>query len=220
MFTGLIEGIGKVKAVRCLQDNMSLTIAPLFEISDCYVGESIAVNGVCLTVTGFSAGVFNMDVSEETLSCSTLSLLKQGDEVNLERALRFSDRLGGHLVSGHVDGIGNILIKKPQQRFWFVRIGVDEKISRHFIKKGSVSVDGVSLTITNCDKNFIDLNIIPQTWMATTILHKKVGDQVNIETDLIGKYVENFFSKGTSKQQKKVSSAIDLEMLTTYGFGD
>ena len=220
MFTGLVEGIGKVKVVRRVGYDMSMTIAPLFRMTECRVGDSICLDGVCLTLTEISEGALSMYISRETLSRSTLNLLKQGDEVNLERALRLSDRLGGHLVSGHVDGIGKILKKDSEQDCWFIKIGIDEQLSRYTIEKGSVSVDGVSLTINGCEKGSFELNIIPRTGRETTILKKKVGDLVNIETDLIGKYVEKFLSTDKSTQQKRTASGIDLEMLIKQGFGD
>lgn len=220
MFTGLVEGIGKVKTIRRLRDDMSLTIEPLFEMTECRVRDSISVDGVCLTVTDVSGSAFSTDVSGETLSRSTLSLLRQGDEVNLERALRLADRLGGHLVSGHVDGIGKIIKKERQQGSWLVRIGIEEQLSRYTIEKGSIAVDGISLTINRCEKRMFEVNIIPKTGKETTILNKKVGDLVNIETDLIGKYVENFLSRDRSIQQEKTTSGIDQEMLIKQGFGD
>jgi riboflavin synthase len=218
MFTGLIQGIGKVKTIRRVHDDMRFTVAPIYEFTDCRVGDSISVDGVCLTVTDVSEGIFRMDVSGETLSRSTLNLLRQGDEVNLEMALRLTDRLGGHLVSGHVDGIGKILKKEKQQRSWLIGIGIDEQISRYTIEKGSIAVDGISLTINQCKENYFEVNIIPQTGDVTTILKKKVGDLVNVEADLIGKYIEKFFSKGRSTPQDKTASGIDLEMLNKYGF--
>jgi len=220
MFTGLIEGIGKVKTIRRVGDDMRLTIAPLFKMVDIRPGDSICVDGVCLTLTEISEGSFTMDVSGETISRSTLSLVRQGHEVNLERALRFTDRLGGHLVSGHVDGLGEIMKKEQAQRSWFFRIGIDERLSRYTIEKGSIAVDGISLTINRCEDRFFEVNIIPQTGMQTTILKKKVGDLVNIETDLIGKYVEKFFSRDRSTQKGKTGSHINMEMLIEKGFGD
>jgi riboflavin synthase len=220
MFTGLIEGIGKVRTVRRVGDDMRLTIGPLFMMADVRPGDSICVDGVCLTLTEISEGSFTMDVSGETISRSTLSLVRQGHEVNLERALRFTDRLGGHLVSGHVDGVGEIMKKEPEQRSWFFRIGIDKQLSRYTIEKGSIAVDGISLTINRCEDRFFEVNIIPQTGMQTTILKKKVGDLVNIETDLIGKYVEKFFSRDRSTQKGKTGSHINMEMLIEKGFGD
>jgi riboflavin synthase len=219
MFTGLIEGIGKVKIVRRVGDDMRLTIAPLFKMTDIRPGDSICVDGVCLTLTEISEGSFAMDVSGETISRSTLRLVRQGHEVNLERALRLTDRLGGHLVSGHVDGVGEIMKKEPEQRSWFFRIGIDKQLSRYTIEKGSIAVDGISLTINRCEDSFFEVNVIPKTGMQTTILKKKVGDLVNIETDLIGKYVEKFFSRDRSNQKEKTGSGIDMEMLIEKGFG-
>ncbi len=218
MFTGLVEGIGKVKGIRRVHDDMSVTIAPDFDITDCRIGDSISVDGVCLTVTDLSGGTFRMDVSGETLSRSTLGSLKQGMEVNLERALRLSDRLGGHLVAGHVDGIGTMIKKQPQQRSWIVGIRIDPALSRYIINKGSITVDGISLTVNRCEKGSFEVNIIVQTGKETTLLGKQVGDKVNIETDLIGKYVEKLLLGDGSAGDKK-SSGIDLEMLIKNGFG-
>ena len=220
MFTGLVEGTGKVKAVRGVRDDKNLTIAPSFSMNDIRIGDSISVDGVCLTVTGLLDRAFSMDVSGETLSRSTLGLLKQGDEVNLERALRLSDRLGGHLISGHVDGIGKILKKAPQQRSWLMRIGIDERISSHTLEKGSIAVDGISLTINRCGENFFEVNIIPRTGAQTMLLRKQVGDPVNIETDMIGKYVEKFLSREKAHSRRKEPSGIDVELLKRQGFGE
>jgi riboflavin synthase len=220
MFTGLIEGIGKVKAIRRLHNDMKLAIAPLFPMTDCRVGDSVSVDGVCLTITEIYEGSLRMDVSRETVSTSTIGLLRQGDMVNLERAVRLTDRIGGHLVSGHVDGIGKILKKESQQNSWRIRIGIDERLSRYTVEKGSIAVDGISLTINKCEKSFFEVNIIPQTALETTLLRKKVGDLVNIETDLIGKYIEKFFLKSGSAQKKDSQSGVDMEMLIKQGFGD
>jgi riboflavin synthase len=220
MFTGLIEGIGKVKVVRRLRDDMALTITPFFQMTDSRVGDSLSVDGVCLTITEISEGALRMDVSAETVMRSTISILRQGDMVNLERALRLTDRLGGHLVTGHVDGVGKILKKESQNKSWLFKIGIDEALSRYTIEKGSVAVDGISLTINKCEKKFFDVNIIPQTAQETTLLRKKTGDLVNIETDLIGKYIEKFFLKDTLETKKEAKSAVNMEMLIKQGFGD
>ena len=219
MFTGLVEGIGEVKEITHVGGDVTLAIQPLFEVSDMRSGDSVSVNGVCLTVTDMRQGIFRVDVSGETLSRSTMGRLSQGDQVNLERALRFSDRLGGHLVSGHVDGMGRILKKEQKQKSWLLRIGMDECLSKYTIEKGSIALDGISLTINRCQDAFVEVNIIPQTGKATIILTKKVGDLVNIETDLIGKYVERFFIKGKASGPSG-STGIDKEMLTKFGFGD
>jgi riboflavin synthase len=146
--------------------------------------------------------------------------LKAGDEVNLERALRLSDRLGGHLVSGHVDGVGKILKKVRKERSWLLGFGIDESLSRYIIEKGSIAVDGISLTINLCQRGTFEVNIIPQTAQQTTLLKKRVGELVNIETDMLGKFVEKFLLKNGSSEQEGRSTGIDPETLRKYGFGD
>jgi len=219
MFTGLVEGIGKVKELSRFGEDLSITILPLFDMPDIRTGDSLSVDGVCLTVTRVNQGSFRLDVSAETLSRSTLTGIKVGDEVNLERALRITDRLGGHLVSGHVDGVGRILKKEQKQRSWVLRFGVEKNLLRYVIEKGSVAVDGISLTVNRCDDEGFEVNIIPLTGKETGVLRKKVGDPVNVETDLIGKYVEKFFLKSNEPQSKK-ASLIDDKLLKKHGFGD
>ncbi len=218
MFTGLVEGIGKVKELSRFGEDLSLTISPLFDMSDLRIGDSVSVDGVCLTVTRVDPGAFRLDVSSETLSRSTLAAVTVGSEVNLERALRLTDRLGGHLVLGHVDGVGRILKKGQKQRSWVLRFGVDAGLLRYVIEKGSVAVDGISLTVNRCDDHSFEVNVIPQTGKETGILKKKVGDPVNVETDLIGKYVEKLLLKGQEVGPVK-TSLIDEELLRKHGFG-
>jgi riboflavin synthase len=220
MFTGLIEGIGRVKEMARSGGDMRLTILAPFDVSECRIGESISVNGVCLSVTGLSQQAFTADVSGETLSRSTLGRLRQGEEVNLERAMRLTDRIGGHLVSGHVDGIGKIRKKEQKGNSWRLEIEIDPGAAKYTIEKGSIAVDGISLTINRCNDTGFEVNIIPQTAGETSILKKKVGDPVNIETDLIGKYVEKFLSRGRESDRKPESSRVDREFLSKYGFGD
>jgi riboflavin synthase len=220
MFTGLIEGRGKIRSITKSGKDLNLTIAPLFDVTDCRKGDSISVDGVCLTVTSIKEGMLSMYASEETVSRSTLGGLKRGDEVNMEKAMTLSARLGGHMVSGHVDGVGIILRKEQAQKSWVIRIGVDEGISRYTIKKGSIAVDGISLTVNLCEEKFFEVNIIPETAAATTILKKNVGDQVNIETDLIAKYIEKFMEKDSRSGKDEVRSTIDKEMLERFGFAD
>ncbi len=221
MFTGLVEGKGRIKQISRIHGDMRLGITPQFDTSDNRIGDSISVNGVCLTITALEGPTFSVDVSGETLNSSTMGELKSGDEVNLERALRFSDRLGGHLVSGHVDGIGRIIKKERRQRSWMMRIGIEPEVARYTIEKGSIAVDGISLTINSCQDAYFEVNIIPETAGETNILRKDVGEAVNIETDMIGKYVEKFFSKEQQTTSgSKMSSRIDREMLLKHGFGE
>ncbi len=220
MFTGLTEGVGRIKGMRRMQDSMEICISPLFQMSGCKLGDSISVSGVCLTVSRMEGDGLFMDVSAETLKRTTLGLLKQGEIVNLERALRLTDRLGGHLVSGHVDGMGKILNREPKSRSWLLKIGIPENLSRYIIEKGSIAVDGISLTINACEKTFFDVNIIPHTGTETTLLGKNVGEAVNIETDLIGKYVEKLLSTKSPEPEGKGSSGVTMETLLKYGFGN
>jgi riboflavin synthase len=214
MFTGLIEGIGKVYATERSGGDMTLSITPTFDMSDCKVGDSVCVNGVCLTATRIGEGYFAAYVSGETLSRSTLGYLRHGDEVNLERALSLKDRLGGHIVSGHVDGVVKISHKSQVQRSWLIRVEIEKSLARYTIEKGSIALDGISLTINRCDDRSFDVNIIPETAIKTTLLKKKTGDLLNIETDIIAKYIEKLIYKD------KASSNIDMKMLEGFGFGD
>jgi riboflavin synthase len=218
MFTGLIEGIGRIKSVTKTGREMNLTIMPLFDMADSKIGDSISVDGVCLTITAFKDKILSMYASEETVSRSTMGRLREGDEVNLERALSLAGRLGGHMVSGHVDGVGRIIRKEQVQRSWLMRINIDKGMSRYVIEKGSIAVDGISLTVNSCKDDFFEVNIIPETAIITTILKKNVGDQVNIETDLIAKYVEKFFKRDKESGKNTASGHISKEMLERYGF--
>jgi riboflavin synthase len=214
MFTGLIEGIGKVKATDRSGRDMTLTILPDFEISDCRIGDSVCVNGVCLTVTRVQEGLFSAYVSAETISRSTLGSIRHGDDVNLERAMRLTDRLGGHILSGHVDGIGRIIHMSQVQRSWLIRVEIEKSLARYTIEKGSIAMDGISLTINRCDDRSFDVNIIPETAAKTTLLKKRAGALLNIETDIIAKYIEKLIMKD------KTSSSIDMKMLEAFGFGE
>jgi len=219
MFTGLIEGMGKVIGVAKSKGDMILRIRPPYEIDECRIGESIAVNGACLTITGLKENDISMDVSGETLNRTTLGNIKQGDSVNLERALKLSDRLGGHLVQGHVDGIGQILKIEKHQRYWLIRVGIDQDLFHYIIEKGSIAIDGISLTINSCQDGYFEVNIIPETARQTTILKRKIGDLVNIETDIIAKYVEKFLLKERFVENSPAPSGIDRKMLEKLGFG-
>ena len=220
MFTGIVEGIGKARSIRLSGSEATFIIGVPDFFSDCHPGDSLSVDGVCLTITSIRGDLFTLDVSAETLKRSTLDTIKQGGMVNLERALRLSDRLGGHLVSGHVDGWGIIEKIGRLQRSWIIQIGIDQSLRRYLIEKGSIAVDGISLTINRCMGASFDVTIIPQTASITTIIRKRVGNRVNIEIDLISKYIEKFLFHDRGAMPKEPLSRIDRDMLIRYGFGE
>ncbi len=217
MFTGIIEGQGTIKKITRARKGMRLGIEAGFSLEETRIGDSIAVNGACLTVVSKNGDAFEVDVAPETLSKTTLNNAGIGDFVNLERALRLSDRIDGHLVSGHVDGIGVIASKRSVGNAVLIGINVPEELAKYIIKKGSVAVDGISLTVNQCDNASFEVSIIPHTAEITTIGKNKVGDQVNIETDIIGKYVERF-TKHYGGEKKDKDSSVDMGMLTRTGF--
>ncbi len=220
MFTGIIEGLGTIVEIRPSGLGKHVTIDADFVLDQTKTGDSIAVSGACLTAVTINGKRFEVDVAPETLSKSTFGSAKTGDRVNLERALRLSDRLDGHLVSGHLDGTGIIKDKKILGNAIIVTIGVPESLSCYMIKKGSVAVDGISLTINNCGPKSFELSIIPHTAKLTTIGFKKTGDHVNIETDMIGKYIERFMANRSEAGSDKetVRPSIDMQFLTRTGF--
>ncbi|MBW2193245.1 MAG: riboflavin synthase, partial [Deltaproteobacteria bacterium] len=192
MFTGIIEGLGTIKGARPSGQGRRLTVDADFVLVSTKIGDSIAVNGACLTVVAIDGNRFEADLSPETLSKTTFGNTRTGDRVNLERALCLSDRIDGHLVSGHIDGLGTITDRKTYENSIIFTFEVSENLSRYMIEKGSVAVDGISLTINSCDQNSFKVSIIPHTAKLTTLSFKRVGGLVNIETDMIGKYVERF----------------------------
>lgn len=192
---------------------LSIQGKKIFE--DIHIGDSISVNGVCLTVTTFSNKTFTADVMNETLSRSSLGSLKNGSYVNLERAMSSSGRFGGHIVSGHIDGTGRIIkIKRDDNAIWYTII-VEDNLIRYIVEKGSVAIDGISLTIANVNKNSFSVSIIPHTSQETILSHRLVGDIVNIENDVIGKYVEKLI---TFEKNKKDESNITMDFLINNGF--
>lgn len=217
MFTGLIEGIGELKTIEARGKDMRLSIQASFDLEGFQTGESVAVDGVCLTVISWQGRVFTVDVSQETLSRSTLGQRSVGDEVNLERALRLGDRIGGHLVNGHVDGKARVVARKQRGDSLVFSFELVKELGRYIIEKGSVAVNGVSLTVNRCDEQSFDVNIVPHTARVTTIGHWRVGDEVNIEVDIIGKYVERFvrlMQEGDSPSE----SGVDQGFLAKHGF--
>jgi len=219
MFTGLIEDLGEIVQIGKRENSFQLTIASHFDLDTHDIGASISVDGVCLTVVELNKQKFTVDVSPETLERTTLHKRKRGDFVNLERALRMSDRLGGHLVTGHIDGVGVIKSIDKKENSLVVLIEAPKGISPYLIEKGSVGLDGISLTINNVTGNSFSVNIIPHTARITTMDRRKVGDEINIETDLIGKYVKNFLKEsGLIANEKGKSPSIDYNFLNKHGF--
>lgn len=217
MFTGIIQSLGKVKALAVRGDDAVLEIETRLTQSDTRVGDSIAVNGACLTVTSLTARGFTADVSAESLGRTTLGGLKAGDRVNLEKSLRVTDFLGGHLVLGHVDGIGRITERATKSGSIIFGIETDGHLSRYLVEKGSVTVDGISLTVNSFRGNIFYINIIPLTAGETTLGFRKKGDRVNIEADIIGKYVERFLQVGKDAG-KPEGKPLDMDFLAEHGF--
>ena len=220
MFTGIIEGLGTITAIRPSGRGSRFSITSDFDLVGTRIGDSIAVNGACLTAVILEGRRFTVDVSPETLERSILGGIKIGERVNLERALRLSDRLDGHLVSGHVDGVGTLRDRRTLANAIIITYQVPETLSRYMIEKGSVAVDGTSLTVNRCDSTSLDVSIIPHTAGLTTIGLKKVGDAVNIETDMIGKYVERFIlNRGPADGEAADSDGrVDMALLAKSGF--
>ncbi|MFW6284724.1 MAG: riboflavin synthase [Desulfosalsimonas sp.] len=216
MFTGIIEGLGTLANTQPAGSGRRLTIDADFALDGTRIGDSIAVNGACLTAVEISGSRFSADVSAETLARSTLGDARPGRRMNLERALRLSDRLDGHLVSGHIDGRARVTHKKDMGGSIVFGFAVSEQISRYLIAKGSVAVDGISLTINTCGPGRFDIAVIPHTAKITTIGLKTPGDPVNIETDLIGKYVKKFL-KGDNPGDPE-QKGIDMTFLSKAGF--
>lgn len=216
MFTGIIEGLGTLAATKSVGRGRRLVIESDFNLDGVDIGDSIAVNGACLTAVTIYGRRFEVDLSPESLSTTTFSEARTGDRLNLERALRLSDRLDGHLVSGHVDGIGIIQARERLDNALLVRVATPPTLARYMIHKGSVALDGVSLTINRCDDTGLDVSIIPHTAKLTTIGFKPVGSRINIETDLIGKYVERFTTTAQGTGEKP--SAVDRDFLIKTGF--
>jgi riboflavin synthase len=213
MFTGIIEDKGKVLRVGYQGEGKRLTIALPPYLTEVQLGDSININGVCLTIVLKKEQVVELDLSQETLQKTILGELREGDQVNLERALRLTDRLGGHIVTGHIDGIGVIVEKRRERDFLQLRIRIPESVSRYVVQKGSIAIDGISLTVNEHGRGEIQMTLIPYTIEKTTLMDKQIGDRVNVEADILGKYVEKLFGR-----QGKKSGNIDLSFLVEHGF--
>lgn len=211
MFTGIIEELGKISAFEKGGSGAKMKISANIVTEDTNEGDSIAVNGVCLTAIDIKSDSFSANVSPETLNRSTLGNLKTGAKVNLERAVTPSTRLGGHIVQGHVDAKGKFLKAIKQGDFWTVQINFPPETAKYFVYKGSVSVEGISLTIADLTENYFEIAVIPKTWELTNLSKLKSGDEVNLEADIIAKYVERLMLYGKSE-------AITMKRLKTLGF--
>lgn len=216
MFTGIVEEVGRVKAIQKGSVSSFIKIEAEKIFGDIHIGDSIAVNGVCLTVTDFGGKIFRADVMNETLGRSSLGSLKNGSLVNLERAMAANGRFGGHIVSGHIDGTGVISdIKKDGIAIWYT-ISAPPEIMRYTVEKGSIAIDGISLTVARVTDKGFSVSIIPHTAEQTVLSYKRAGDTVNLENDIIGKYVEKLMKPQEDRSSHK--SAITAEFLAGHGF--
>ena len=215
MFTGIVEEVGILEKVKKGTHSAILTIRAAQVLEGTKIGDSIAVNGICLTVTTLSSDTFTADVMHETLNRSSLAGLGSGSLVNLERAMAADGRFGGHIVSGHVDGVGKIVeIQKDDNAIWYT-IEAGEAILRYIVEKGSITIDGISLTVAKVGKNRFSISAIPHTVAQTILQEKKKGSLVNLETDLIGKYVEKLLlPKGETTKESRITK----DFLEKYGF--
>ena len=214
MFTGIIEEVGTVKAVKRSGSSSFIEIQAEKVLEDVSTGDSIAVNGVCLTVTHFGSGVFRADVMNETLSRSSLGSLTSGSPVNLERAMAANGRFGGHIVSGHIDGTGTVTdIRNDGIAVWYT-IGAAPEIMRYIVEKGSIAIDGISLTVAKVTDTSFSVSVIPHTASQTALGRKKTGDTVNLENDIIGKYVEKLMKPA----EDTVKSGITMDFLMKNGY--
>ncbi len=217
MFTGIILGKGKIVEKRSSGSGMVFSLKPDFDLTDPEEGESIAVNGVCLTAKNIRARRFTVDVSPESLARTNLGKLSVGSKVNLERALRLSDRLGGHMVSGHVDAVSTVVERRSKGDFVQFTFGIAAGLAKYIIEKGSIAIDGTSLTVNSCDDKTFSIVVIPHTLEVTLLGTVREGDSVNIEVDLIGKYVEKML-QAEPDNSDKFHGGINPEFLARHGF--
>lgn len=215
MFTGIVEELGKIRNINMRGNSGQITIHADKVLEGTKIGDSISVNGICLTVTSLEKEGFTADIMAETVRRSNLNCIKKGDAVNLERAMSADGRFGGHIVSGHIDGTGKITgLKKEENAVW-VTIETSEKVLQLIIEKGSICIDGISLTVAAVYDSGFQVSVIPHTGEETTLLKKKQGDVVNLENDIIGKYVQKFM-RFEYKNEKNNTSEITMEMLENF----
>lgn len=215
MFTGLIEEIGVIKSIKKGAKSARITVNAAKIMNGLKLGDSVSTNGVCLTVTEFTKNSFSTDVMAETMRCSNLGKLKQGSYVNLERALRASDRLGGHIVSGHIDGLGTVVDLSIEENATWVSVKTTRDILKYIVHKGSIAIDGISLTVAFVDENIFKVSIIPHTKGETTLVTKKIGDEVNLESDMMAKYIEKLLKYDEAPKEKK---SMGMDFLEKNGF--
>jgi riboflavin synthase len=215
MFTGLIESVGKVQSLKRQGDSGQLRIISSLVDGDLQLGESIAVNGACLTVTAWDQSSFSVDISPETMNCTTLGMLRPNQQVNLERALCLADRLGGHLVSGHIDCIATVRRRYQDQNAIRFEFAVPQEVMRYLVVKGSVAVDGISLTVNRVEHDTFSVAVIPHSVEKTTLKLCREGSQVNIETDLLGRYVERLLQGQKNPQSE---GNLNVDFLAKNGF--
>lgn len=221
MFTGIIEEVGRVASIRSAGNSIQLSIRAEKVLSDVRLGDSIAVNGVCLTVTRYTASGFEADVVPETMRRTSLRILQPGSPVNLERAMQMGGRFGGHIVSGHIDGVGTIVSFESEDNARIIRIETSADILKYIVPKGSITIDGISLTVMDRGETSFLVSIIPHTGQMTNLGAKKIGDPVNLECDMIGKYVEQLLQiRFGSEQEKRPQSGLTMDFLQQHGFAD
>jgi riboflavin synthase len=215
VFTGLIEDLGSIRTIAQISQQFRLTVATELPETEISLGESIAVNGICLTVVAVGGGTFSADVSPETLKRTSLTDLKPGSRVNLERALRLSDRLGGHLVSGHVDTVATLTNRQQEGNAVHFTFALDSGYHKYLAEKGSICIDGISLTVNELTPEGFTVTIIPHTLAETTLQFVQPGKRVNIETDLISKYIERLLGRSSAPADK---APLSLDFLAKHGF--
>lgn len=216
MFTGIVEEKGRIKRISSGGRSAVIEINAKKVLEGTKIGDSIAVNGICLTVTSMGKESFTADVMAETMRRTSLSMCRAGSEVNLERAMAADGRFGGHIVSGHIDGTGRILSMDREENAIWVRIGAPKEILDLIVEKGSVAIDGISLTVAEITEEHFAVSVIPHTGEETILLSKKPGDPVNLENDIIGKYVQKLMK--VEKEENSSDSGISMEFLREYGF--